>query len=231
MFRLIGRVVERLQTEGPWDTLRYARHWACERYYESRLGIESSGAIDRRKLKFDNPDPAWCNYEPIDYRSFKRALAHLDIRPDRDVFIDYGSGKGRAVVMAATYPFQRVIGVEVSEQLDAVARENVRRARSRLKCRNIELIKADASVYELPTDVNVVLLYNPFGGDVLAAVVDNIRASLIRQPRDMTVIYKYPAGLADPFGQCAWLALREVLNCYSHTGEKLFIYQAAMTSL
>jgi hypothetical protein len=225
----IGKVVERLQTEGAWDTLRYAKHWACERYFERRLGIASSGAIDRRKLGIDHPDPAWCNYEPIDYRSLRRALAHLDIRPDRDVFIDYGSGKGRAVIMAATYPFQRVIGVEISAQLDGVARDNVRRAMRRLKCRNIELIQTDASTYELPTDVDVVLLYNPFGGDVLAAVVRNIRASLLQRPRDMTVIYKYPAGLDDPFSRCAWLRLREAIECYSHTGEKLLIYQTTST--
>ena len=47
-----------------------------------------------------------------------------EIRPD-DVFIDLGSGMGRMVLEAARYPFKRVIGVELVEQLHDLARANL----------------------------------------------------------------------------------------------------------
>ena len=51
--------------------------------------------------------------------------SHGEVDSD-DVFIDLGSGKGRMVLAAAArYPFKRVIGVELAEQLHEVARANV----------------------------------------------------------------------------------------------------------
>jgi cyclopropane fatty-acyl-phospholipid synthase-like methyltransferase len=48
-----------------------------------------------------------------DYRSFRRVMRHIGVR-EQDVFLDYGSGLGRVLLMAAQYPFRRVLGVELS---------------------------------------------------------------------------------------------------------------------
>jgi hypothetical protein len=42
-------------------------------------------------------------------------------------FIDLGSGKGRALLMASAYPFKRIIGVEFMPELHRVAQENIRK--------------------------------------------------------------------------------------------------------
>ncbi|MBZ5489392.1 MAG: class I SAM-dependent methyltransferase [Acidobacteriia bacterium] len=42
-------------------------------------------------------------------------------------FIDLGSGKGRALLMAAQYGFKRIIGVEFMPELHRVAQENIRK--------------------------------------------------------------------------------------------------------
>lgn len=41
------------------------------------------------------------------------------------MFLDLGSGKGRMVLSAARFPFRRIIGVELSNDLTAIARRNV----------------------------------------------------------------------------------------------------------
>ena len=51
-----------------------------------------------------------------------------------DVFLDLGAGKGRMLLAASRYPFRRVIGVELSDRLAAIARSNV--AAFRLRARS-----------------------------------------------------------------------------------------------
>jgi hypothetical protein len=111
---------------------------------------------------------------------------------ERDVFIDFGSGKGRMVLVAARFPFRRVIGVELSAKLNEVARENLERNRSRLICPDVALITADAGSYEIPDDVTVAYFANPFGPPLFGEVIDRLRASLERNPRRFALIYGVP---------------------------------------
>ena len=109
------------------------------------------------------------------YRAIHRVLRRVQIRPGEDVFLDYGSGMGRAVVVAATYPFRKVIGIELSPELNDVARDNIKRARAKLVCNDIELITMDARHYVVPPDATVVLLFNPFEGSLLTRVFPKSR--------------------------------------------------------
>ena len=42
-------------------------------------------------------------------------------------FIDIGSGKGRVLMMAADYPFRRILGIELLPDLHRAAQENLNR--------------------------------------------------------------------------------------------------------
>ena len=71
------------------------------------------------------------------------------------------------VYMAAlNYPFGRVIGVEIAPELNAVARENIDRMRTRLRCQEVDLVTMDATQWQVPDDLTYVYMFNPFGGDV-----------------------------------------------------------------
>ncbi len=59
----------------------------------------------------------------------------------QDTFLDYGSGKGRALLAAARFPFGRVIGVELNEGECEIARSNARIAVPRLRS-PIEVFRA-----------------------------------------------------------------------------------------
>jgi SAM-dependent methyltransferase len=184
-----------------------------EPYFEWRLGISTTGWVSCETLGYQHPD--WDDYSPSSYGNIRRILRALDIQRGRDVLIDFGSGKGRVLVMAARYPFERVIGVDSSAALNDEAQRNIDRARPRLACPRIEVVTSDAAAYPLPDAATMIYFASPFNGGTLDAVLDNARASLMRAPRRLSVVsHGYDA--ANPFEQqlrrCGWLALRaEVL--------------------
>jgi predicted RNA methylase len=118
-------------------------------------------------------------------------MRHCEVRPT-DVFVDFGSGKGRIVWQAAHLPFARVIGVEISDQLNAVARTNIEKHRDRLTCDNVELITADAAEFEVPDDMTFAYFFAPFRGEVFRRVIRHIIESIDRSPRQVTLIYANP---------------------------------------
>jgi tRNA1(Val) A37 N6-methylase TrmN6 len=55
-----------------------------------------------------------------------RILNLLNPEPGRYDFVDFGSGKGRVLLIASQFPFCQVIGVEFDRRLHAIAQENIR---------------------------------------------------------------------------------------------------------
>lgn len=150
-------------------------------------GLETSG--HGAEVEHYHPDRVW--YQPSGWSYLRRALPPSAVQPT-DVFVDFGSGKGRVLYQAAQYLFARVIGVEISAALNEIARANIDRNLHRLSCKNIELVTSDAAEYEVPDDVTVAYFYYPFVGQTFGHVVKNIVASLDRRPRRFRIIYALP---------------------------------------
>lgn len=110
-----------------------------------------------------------------------------------DVFADFGSGKGRMVYLAARYyPFKKVIGVEIFDNLNNIARKNIERNLHRLRCKDVQLETANVSNYSIPENVTVVYFYDPFRGAVFIDLINRLRISLNQHPREMRIIYRNP---------------------------------------
>ncbi len=115
------------------------------------------------------------------------------VDPTQATFIDIGCGKGRALLIASEFPYRRIVGIEFSSGLHAIAQRNISRYRGTArKCSAIELVCCDASRYEFPAEPTVVYMFNPFGGEVMQRVIENLQASLEQHPRPMLIIYHYP---------------------------------------
>lgn len=173
---------------------------------ERRLGIDTQGLIPIETLLED-----WAgnhDYAPTSMRAFRTFMVKIGLRKDEDVFLDYGCGKGRAIIMAAQYPFRRVVGVEIALPLAEAARRNLRIVSKKLACERIEVHCESADRMEVPPDVSVVYLYNPFHGSVLGRVLANLRASLEASPRRMCVIYNNPTHFKKISHQYPWLVAR-----------------------
>lgn len=115
-------------------------------------------------------------YQPSSIALAKTAISSLQVDIANFTFIDFGSGKGRIVLVAACFPFRSIVGVELSRDLHEIALQNVRRASSKFQQTDrISLICSDVLAYELPSSDLVCYFYNPFGAAVLGPIADRLR--------------------------------------------------------
>lgn len=167
-----------------------ARHAVSHLLFERHLASSTETTVRLEDLGLDAPGRS--GYEASGWLWLRRGLRGCKVTR-QDVFVDIGSGLGRIVYAAARhYRFARIVGVELSEQYNEVARRNLEHARPRLRCRDVEIVTADATQWTVPDEATYVYLFNPFKGEVFAAVLANIIASLDRRPRPLTIIYANP---------------------------------------
>jgi len=222
-FRLARNLVQNVRRDGLAKTVRLYAYRMSERLRDWQLGIRTTGVLDDHVSARD----ADCiDYEGMNYKCLTTVFRYLNPDPQRDVFLDYGCGKGRAVVVAATYPFRRVIGVELASDLSQIARDNVRRAEGKLKCRDVEIVTANAAEFEVPPEVTMVFLFNPFRGRVFAAVRERLRQSLRAAPRRLRVIYMHPRKEAEELAACDWLVKQAELSTADWDEVRLVAYES-----
>jgi 16S rRNA G966 N2-methylase RsmD len=118
----------------------------------------------------------------------RRIFRNVGIPPG-SVVIDFGSGKGSAVIALAGLPFDEVIGVELSPALIAIAERNI--ARLRLEQR-VRFVQTDAAEYHDLDRVTHIFMFNPFPCAVMTRVMANLEASLLRAPRPLSLVYRNP---------------------------------------
>jgi len=124
------------------------------------------------------------DYRPTPRLVFKWAMAALPEPINRFEFIDVGSGQGRVLLMASRYPFEKITGVEIAEELHNDALLNVAQyPRTLMKCRDINPLHLSAMRLELPDQNTVFFLNNPFQRSMLERFVGQIVRSYKHQPR------------------------------------------------
>ena len=134
-------------------------------------------------------------HEPIDPVDFAQLMAGLDIDPaqfGRYDFIDFGSGQGRALMLAAAYPFARVIGLEYARELHESAERNLaiwRARRGQQRAGEVTSLWADAAQWELPARPAVYYFCEPFQEVMMRRMAARVRAALEAGPRPAYVLY------------------------------------------
>lgn len=182
----MGRVIrESIGLIGFWMTLRYLLiYWLSykpfnDRSFDRRHGTDTSGMVPTRDLDIADESTKWQSnlYLGSPARVTRHLVRSLDIRCEDFTFVDYGSGKGRVLFAAAEFPFRKVVGVEISEELHKVAERNLVRYVGAPLNSEIELWCGDARQYELPAGDLVLHMYHPFGPDILKDMLSHIQAS------------------------------------------------------
>lgn len=162
--------------------------------FDQRFGVETAGNVHLGALRINSAN--WIHgqqYEPIASPDFQSLLAPTGIDISSATFVDLGSGKGRAVLLATRLPFQRVVGVEFSEELNLIAEENLRRfPQAEQRCTEVALLPGDAADFAFPAGPLVIYMYNPFGLPVMQQVVANLQATYQSAPRPIVVLYFTP---------------------------------------
>jgi len=145
----------------------------------------------------------------------QKVLSALDIKKG-DAIIDFGCGKGGALVTMADYPFSRITGVEISRELTEIAKKNIKR----LKLESIEIVCCDATDFLDLHEFNYVYLFNPFPCPVLGTVIDNLISSLAVRNRKISIIYLNPECHETISNKGVFRKVRE----FDHIDHKFFIY-------
>ena len=162
--------------------------------FDRKYGVNTSGSILLRDLTIAGNNLKDCYwYEPMSAKIFRQIMHQLNIPFDKFEFIDFGSGKGRILLLASEYGFKKIIGVEFAQELHRIASKNVTIWNlNAQKLSTIENICRDAIEFPIPKEPLVIFFYSPFKGTVMEHVVNNVLTSYAMNPREIVLIFYGP---------------------------------------
>ncbi len=170
----------------PHRAYYWLRYWPlrrrlARRYRENQLFDQEHG-IETAAQCAAIPVPGGVHYAAVHHEDFRRAMSGVEAKGR--VFVDLGSGKGKAVYLASLMGFERCIGVEYSDSLHQIAIRN-------LQGRGTSICQ-DAMSFEFPREPLVVFLFNPFGEELMERMVGRLSQSWSVAPRPITLVYVNP---------------------------------------
>ncbi|TCP34155.1 class I SAM-dependent methyltransferase [Sphingomonas sp. BK235] len=181
--RRLARRTRRDAGLGDYLAVKAARDAA----FDARHDSDTGGVQRLYTLAIDSPNARHgIDHVASDPDVFAAALALLDGDLSRFHFLDLGSGKGRALLLACDYPFRAVTGVEFAAELHATATRNLAR---RGDPRATALL-GDATAVALPDGDLLVYLFNPFEAAIVRAVARRLAA--LPPERDIRLLYVTP---------------------------------------
>jgi len=167
--------------------------------FDQFYGTDTGGFILGHDLS-TRSDVAYLGCSPS---SLTQALTDLAINYEDFTFIDLGCGKGRALLVAAQFPFRRLLGVEIAGELCDTARAN-----ATLKpdwAARISISQMDATKVIFPDGPLLLYFFNPFFAPVLREVLKNLERQLRNSPRPAFILYADNPRFTDVMGSFEFL--------------------------
>lgn len=218
----IGRLLGSVRRKGVVQTFRFMMYRWTEWRWEKSLGLRTRQIVETRRLlgRQDAED-----YDPTDFQIIRKVLERINVRPQQDVLLDIGCGKGRVLAVAALYPFLRVHGIELDPKLVTIAQSNLKRLSNRQRASDVTIEVADAANWPIPADVTTVFLFNPFYDETFLKMIDQLRRSWIENPRPFLIIYLQPVVHRNVLAEQNWLELVEELETWPRSDLRLCLYR------
>jgi predicted dehydrogenase/SAM-dependent methyltransferase len=191
MARLLEEARDALGVYFPAETKIDDRH-----PFDKATGLDTGGFIHGSQLYPGHPhDSHMGSYYGTAPSLVQAVLDRWLETPDRlfvenYTFIDFGSGKGRVVLIASKLPFRKCVGVERNPDLHSIAAANFARwQRSGNAHSPVEAICEDALAFEFPPGPCLIYLFNPFPSQVLAQLIDRIAEAFAGRPGQLDLLY------------------------------------------
>ncbi|MCX2980782.1 class I SAM-dependent methyltransferase [Halieaceae bacterium IMCC14734] len=160
--------------------------------YDRQHNVDTWRCLTVKELQTSSSNFALSErYIPTPELTFHALLSVLAADYKDYSFIDFGSGKGKVLLMASRYPFTSITGVDFAGNLHAIAEKNIHRVKqnNQLQCDNIQVVLGEAEKLPLPTGKCFFFLYAPFFGAALESTLESIRASLTQSPRAAIICF------------------------------------------
>ncbi|MFD4762967.1 class I SAM-dependent methyltransferase [Streptomyces sp. NPDC058439] len=178
--------------------------------FDALFGVGTSRPVEPWEIR-EADDSTLVNnsrYSPTPVRTIRRVISAANVQYESISFVDFGSGKGRVLLVAADYPFRRIIGVEFSAELCETARKNIEQYSGVSgSSQTFEVVCQDAREFDIPDDAGFFYFYEPFSAAVAERVIDNIEASLARAPRTAVLCFVGSALVSVLAGRESWSQL------------------------
>lgn len=175
---------------GPLNTFKLLIY---EGKYEKELGINTHSIVNLDKLTLAGlQSKENHHYQGASYYILFKVFKLLPNLLKNKTLIDFGCGKGRALFVAEQCGFSKLVGVDIAKELIENANENKLVYNLKHQESTISFLFEDATRFEISDDTEVCYFFNPFGEVVLQSVIDNLKHSLIQNPRTIYCIYLNP---------------------------------------
>jgi hypothetical protein len=196
-FAELGRL---LSDAAYWRFHPRVRRWAAEipiqqridEAFDHQFGVDTAGGVALSDIGLGAADVerGHGHYRPVWTRVLREALERIPGDLGQFTFVDYGSGKGKALLLASDYPFQEILGVEFARPLHEVAARNIERYSSKTqKCHRLRSECNDALEFSPPERPLVCFFFNPFDDATMSGVLSRLDESARRCPRDIYLVY------------------------------------------
>lgn len=187
---MLKRTINSIRDKGLLRTSQSVISVVEDLYFEMKYGLSTSKIVRREDLDVPDESKVHCQeYKPTRTRHLRQLFKELKL-PEKSVFVDFGAGMGRVLLVASMFNFKRITGVEISSQLCEIAKMNIERFEKKLKRPlNIEILNDDVLKYKIKNNENVFYFYNPFDDFVMETILERINKSLTDYPRKVWLIF------------------------------------------
>jgi SAM-dependent methyltransferase len=219
----VQRLGNALRTHGPVKTARILGQRLHREFFPPPVpthpfdlehDVDTSGLLFAEQLASGHPNDdhinAYWGTAPSGFRGildhWQQAIADSPYTIEDYTFLDIGSGKGRVLMLASDAPFQRIVGVELSPAMTAIAESNLAKwlaaAKSNAaphRCSDIETLNVDALAAPIPDAPVVLYIYNSFNLYVMLPLLERLQALAQTRTTPIDLIYAKPqqAALVD----------------------------------
>mgnify|MGYP000014564607 CR=1 FL=1 len=224
IIKLASDTLLAIKTVGLWSVGKLYISTFIDRFLDSNNKYDVIESLDPRETIPNHPSVTHATiYVPTRARPFLKLLNSLDLNKSETVFVDFGCGKGRALLLAADFGIKNIKGIEFCNKLSAIAVINTKKYLNQSSAIKIEIINTDMSVYEVDPSDNLFYFYNPCDEFILKKVIKNIIHSLSLNSKMGTIIYQnntinYPI-FFNEFSELSYLF------CRDFSGNKFFVFK------
>ena len=180
----------RISRYAKWRVAQFVNHTLVD----WRYGIETRKVEKRYLQEISSESVKYSEfYATVPWKPFARIIEQVPVDYSQYTFLDAGSGKGRALIFATRYNFKRILGVELSEKLHAIAEEDIQSFKARTKSEaDIRLICANITDFCFPDEDLLIFVNNPFNGEVMKTFLDNVHEFCKAHGRKVYIAYRSP---------------------------------------
>jgi 16S rRNA G966 N2-methylase RsmD len=146
------------------NTIRLIR---AETLNEKKYGITTSSIKKSESTEF-------FHYQGAGYLILFKIFEQIIPHTKTFNFMDIGCGKGRPVFVAESFGYENLTGIDIDEELIAIANSNLKNYLLKRKTSNIQFSHVNALEYNYDNKPMVYFLFNPFNEEVLKKVLQRI---------------------------------------------------------